>query len=116
MARVANTAEDVYAHIVEFTGGTLTLLDDWMEVEANSDTFTFAVTSTGAANFKLALECSFNGNGNWFTIDVSKTINAAGEYAYFYTGYAVTKIRMRISQITSGTPNLKPHIAVTYEG
>lgn len=116
MARIPNIAEDIYAHIVEFNGGTLTALDDWMEVDANSDTFTFAITSTGSANFKLALECNFNGNGSWFTIDESKTINAAGQYAYFYSGYAVTKIRARISQITSGTPVVTPHIAVTYEG
>ena len=116
MARIANTAKDVYAHVVEHTGGTLTALDNWMEVDAHSDTFTFAVTSVGAANYKLALECSFNGNGNWFVIDTSKTINAAGQYVYFYQGKAVTKIRIRIEQITSGIPDVTPHITVAYEG
>lgn len=116
MARIANTHKDIYAHVVEYTGGKLTALDDWMEVDAFSDTFTFAVTVVGAANFKLALECSFNGNGNWFTIDTSKTINAAGQYVYFYEGKPVTKIRVRIEQITSGTPDVTPHITVAYEG
>lgn len=116
MARIPNTAEDIYAHIAEFTGGKLTAVDDWMEVDAQSDTFTFALSVIGAANFKVDFECSFNGNGSWFTLDTSKTISAAGQYVYFYNGKAVTKIRARISQITSGVPDVTPHIAVAYEG
>ena len=116
MARIPNISEDIYAHVVEFNGGNLTAVNDWMEVEANSDTFTFAISVTNAGNFQLALECNFNGNGSWFTIDESKTINSNGQYAYFYTGRAVTKIRLRIASIASGSPVVTPHIAVTYEG
>lgn len=116
MAAVANTAIDRFTNVVEFTGGTLTAVDDWMEVNAQSSSYTFAATVTGGANFQLALECSFNGNGNWFTIDTSKTINSNGQYVYFYDGKAAAKIRMRIASISSGTPSLVPHIAVAYHG
>ena len=116
MARIANTAKDNYAHLIEYTGGALTAVGDWMEVDAHSDGYTFAATVTNAGNFTLALECGFNGNGNWFTIDTSKTIHSNGEYAYFFTGKPAAKIRMRIASISSGTPNVVPHIAVAYEG
>ena len=116
MARIANTAKDNYAHLIVYTGGALTAVNDWMEVGAHSDGYTFAATVTGGANFTLALECGFNGNGNWFTIDTSKNINSNGEYAYFYTGKPAAKVRMRIASISSGTPNVVPHIAVVYEG
>lgn len=116
MAAVANTAIDRFTNIVEFTGATMTAVDDWMEVNAQSSNYTFAATVTGSANFQLALECSFNGNGNWFTIDTGKTINSAGQYVYFYDGRAAAKIRMRIASISSGTPSIVPHIAVAYHG
>lgn len=116
MGRIANTAQDNYSHLIEHTGGALTAVDDWMEVDAHSDTYTFAAVVTGGANFSLALECSFNSNSNWFTIDTSKTINSNGQYVYFFSGKAAAKIRMRIASISSGTPNVVPHIAVTYEG
>ena len=114
MARIANTAKDNYAHLIEYTGGALTAVGDWMEVDAHSDGYTFAATVTNAGNFTLALECGFN--GNWFTIDTSKTINSNGEYVYFISDKAAAKIRLRIASISSGTPNVLPHIAVTYEG
>jgi len=115
MARIANTGLEHYAHLIEYTGGTLTAVNDWMEVDAHSDGYTFAATVTGGAHFTLALECSFDGI-SWFTIDTSKNINSNGEYAYFYDGKAASKVRMRIASISSGTPNVLPHIAVAYEG
>ena len=116
MAAVLITAKDPFTNIVEYTGGTMTAVDDWMEVNAQSSSYTFAASVTCGANFQLALECSFNGNGNWFTIDNGKTINAAGEYVYFYDGKPAAKIRVRIASISSGTPSLNPHIAVAYHG
>jgi len=116
MAAVAITAKDHFTNIVEFTGGNMSAVDDWMEVPAQSSSYTFAATVTGGANFQLALECSFNGNGNWFTIDSSKTINSNGEYVYFYDGKPAAKIRVRIASISSGTPSITPHIAVAYHG
>lgn len=116
MARIANTAKDNYSHLIEYTGGALTALNDWMEVDAHSDGYTFAATVTGGANFSLALECSFNSDDNWFTLDTSKNINSNGSYVYFYDGKPAAKIRMRIASISSGTPNVVPHIAVSYEG
>ena len=47
---------------------------------------------------------------------VAKTINEAGEYVYYYSGKSTSTIRCRISQITSGTPSVVPHIAVTFNG
>ncbi len=116
MAAKAITAKDYFTNLVEYTGTALTAVDDWMEVLAQSPSYTFAVTVTGGANFQLALECSFNGNGNWFTIDNGKTINSNGQYVYFYDGKPAAKIRVRISSISSGTPNVVPHIAVAYHG
>ena len=116
MANVAITATDRYTNVVEFTGAAMSVLNDALEVPAHSGSYTFAATVTGSANFKLALECSFNGNGNWFTIDTSKTINSAGQYVYFYDGKPAAKIRMRIEEISSGTPAIVPHIGVAYHG
>jgi hypothetical protein len=116
MAKVAVTATDRYTNLVEHTGASMAALDDWMEVPGHSGSYTFAATVTGTSTFKLALEASFNGNGNWFTIDTAKTINSAGQYVYFYDGKPAAKIRMRISQIDSGTPAIVPHIAVAYHG
>ena len=94
----------------------LTALNDAFEVHCDSSEFTFAAVVTGGANFKLALETSFNGNATWFTIDTSKTINSDGQYIYFYTGKPCNNIRMRISEISSGTPSVVPHIGVAYHG
>jgi hypothetical protein len=74
------------------------------------------IANTAKDNYALALECSFNSNGNWFTIETSKTINSNGTYVYFFTGKPAAKVRMRIASISSGTPNVLPHIAVAYEG
>ena len=114
MAAVSVTATDRFTNIVEYTGATMDALDEWFEVVAHSPSYTFAATVTGTATFKLALECSFN--GSWFTIDTAKTINSAGEYVYFYDGKVASKIRMRISEVSSGTPDVVPHIAVAYHG
>jgi len=116
MAAVAITAKDTYTNLVEYTGGAMATLNAWLEVPAHSGSYTFAATVTGGANFSLALECSFNGNGNWFTIDTSKTINSDGQYVYFYDGKPAAKVRMRIASISSGTPSLVPHIAIAYHG
>ena len=116
MAAVSVTATDRFTNIVEYTGATMDALDEWFEVPAESSSYTFAAKVTGTATFKLALECSFNGNGSWFTIDTAKTINSAGEYVYFYDGKVAAKIRMRISEVSSGTPDVVPHIAVAYHG
>jgi len=116
MAAVAVTAIDRYTNLVEYTGDTMDAVNEWIEVPAHSGSYTFAATVTGGANFTLALECSFNGNGNWFTIDTSKTINSDGEYVYFYDGKPAAKIRMRVASINSGTPSIVPHIGVAYHG
>ena len=115
MAAKAITAKDYFTNLVEYTGSTLTAVNDWMEVPAQSPSYTFAATVTGGANFTLALECSFNGT-SWFTIDSSKTINSNGEYVYFYDSKPAAQVRMRIASILSGIPNVLPHIAVVYEG
>ena len=116
MANVGTTITDYFTNTVEVTGNTMASVDDWFEVAAHSSEFAFAANVTSSANFTIALEANFNGNGNWFTIDTSKTITSAGQYVYFYTGKAVTKIRMRIASISSGTVNMTPHIVVAYHG
>ena len=116
MAAVSILSTDHYTNVVEHHGATMTAVNDWMEIPAQSPSFTFAASVTGNANFQLALECSFNGNGSWFTIDSGKTINSNGEYVYFYDGKPAAKIRMRIASINSGTPSINPHIAVAYHG
>ena len=104
-------------NLVEYHESTpLTALNDALEVHADSSEFTFAVTATGVANFKLALESNFNGGATWFELDTSKTINAAGQYIYFYTGKPSNRIRVRISEISSGTPSVVAHIGVAYHG
>ena len=94
----------------------LTAVNDSFEVHADSSEFTFAAVVTGGANFTLAFEASYNGGGTYFQLDTSKTINSNGQYAYFYTGKPANRIRMRISAIASGTPNVIPIIAVAYHG
>ena len=116
MAAVSILSTDHYTNVVEHHGATMTAVNDWMEIPAQSPSYTFAASVTGGANFQLALECSFNGNGSWFLIDTSKTINSNGEYVYFYDGKPAAKIRMRIASISSGTPSISPHIAVAYHG
>ena len=116
MANVGTTVTDRFTNTVEFTGNSMTAVDDWFQVHAHSSEFSFAANVTSTANFTLALEANFNGNGNWFTIDTSKTINAAGQYVYFYNGKPATLIRMRIASISTGTVVLSPHIVVAYHG
>ena len=104
-------------NLVEYHESTaLTAVNDAFEVHADSSEFTFAATVTGGANFKLAFETNFNGGVSWFELDTSKTINSDGQYIYFYTGKPCNKIRMRISEISSGTPSVVPHIGVAYHG
>lgn len=116
MAQVAITSTERYTNVVEYTGAALTAVDDELRVHAHTSDFTFAAEATGSANFKLAFEASFDGGTTWFEIDTSKTINEAGEYVYFYTAKTSSTVRMRISQITSGTPSVVPHIAAAYHG
>jgi hypothetical protein len=116
MANVGTTVVDRFTNTVEFSGNTMSAVDDWLQVAAHSSEFAFAANVTSSANFTIALEANFNGNGSWFTIDTSKTINSAGQYVYFYTGRAATLIRMRIAAISSGTVALTPHIVVAYHG
>jgi len=116
MAAVVNTAVDRFTNAVEHTGSEMTSVDDWMQVHAHSASYSFAANVSSSGNFTLALEANFNGNGSWFTIDTSKTINSAGQYVYFYDGKPATTIRMRIASISSGTVSLMPHITVTYHG
>lgn len=116
MANVGTTITDYFTNTVEVTGNAMASVDDWFEVTAHSSEFAFAANVSSSANFTLALEANFNGNGNWFTIDTSKTINDAGQYVYFYSGKPVTKVRMRIASISSGTVNMTPHVVVAYHG
>jgi len=116
MAIVNVTDTKRYTNVVEYTGGTMTAVDDEMRIHAHASEFTFAFEVTGGANFKLAFEASFNGGTSWYEIDTSKTINSDGEYVYYYSGKSTSTIRCRISQITSGTPSVTPHIAVTFNG
>jgi hypothetical protein len=67
-----------------------------MEVTAHSDGYTFAATVT-TRQLHTGTGMRLRRNGNWFTIDTSKTINSNGEYAYFFTGKPAAKIRMRIA-------------------
>jgi len=105
------------ANLVEHHQSTpLTALNDAFEVHADSSSFTFAVSVTGGANFSLALETTFNSGSAWYTLDTSKTINADGQYIYFYEGKPCHSIRIRIASISSGTPSVTPHIGVMYHG
>lgn len=116
MAAVAITAVSRFTNAVEHTGAEMTSVGEWMQVHAHSGSYAFAASVSSSGNFSLALEANFNGNGTWFTIDTSKTINEAGQYVYFYDGKPATTIRMRIASISSGTVSLIPHIAVSYHG
>ena len=114
MTAVASVAIDRYTNLIEHTGAKLTTVDDWFEVPAHSSSYSMAASVTGSANFKLAIEASFN--SNWFTLESAKTINSAGAYVYFYNGKPAAKIRLRLSEISSGTPDITPYIAVAYHG
>lgn len=116
MAIVNVTDTKRYTNVVEYTGGTMSALNDEFRVHAHASEFTFAFEVTGGANFKLAFETSFNGGTVWYELDTSKTINEDGEYVYYYSGKSTSTIRCRLSQITSGTPSIVPHIAVTFNG
>ena len=116
MANVGTTVTDYFTNTVEMTGNSMASVDDWFEVSAHSSEYAFAADVSSSANFTIALEANFNGNGSWFTIDTSKTITSAGQYVYFYTGKAATKVRMRIASISSGTVSFVPHVVVAYHG
>ena len=95
----------------------LTQVGDALEVHADSSEFCFAADVTGGANFTLSFETKFNaGNGTWYELDTSKTINSDGEYVYYYTGKPTSGLRMRVDAIASGTPSITPPIAVTFNG
>ena len=116
MAIVNVTDTKRYTNVVEYTGGTITALNDEMRIQAHASEFTFALEVTGGANFTLAFEASFNGGTSWYEIDTSKTINSDGEYVYYYSGKSTSTIRVRLDSISSGTPSITPHIAVTFNG
>lgn len=116
MAIVNIVSVERYTNVVEYKGGTMSALNDEFRVHSHASEFTFAFEVTGGANFKLAFEASFNGGNTWYEIDTSKTINEDGEFVYYYSGKSTSTIRCRISQITSGTPSIVPHVAATYNG
>jgi hypothetical protein len=105
-----------FTNIVEYTGGTMAVVNDEMRVFAHASEFTFAFEATGGANFTMAFEATFNGGNTWYEVDTSKTITSDGEYVYYYTGKPTSGIRLRIATIASGTPSITPHIAVTFNG
>ena len=105
-----------YTNVVEYTGGTMTALNDELRVFGHASEFTFAFEATGGANFTMAFEASFNGGTTWYEVDTSKTINADGEYVYYYTGKPSSVVRMRIDAIASGTPSITPHVAIAFNG
>jgi hypothetical protein len=105
-----------FTNVVEYKGGTMTAVNDEMRVHAHASEFTFAFEVSGGANFQLAFEASFNGGTTWYELDTSKTINSDGEYVYYYTGRTSSTIRCRLESISSGTPTITPHIAVTFNG
>ena len=104
-------------NLVEYHESTaLTAGNDALEVHADSSEYCFAAVVTGGANFTLAFESNFNGGSAWFEVDTSKTINTDGQKIWYYTGKPANRIRMRIASISSGTPNVVPHIGVAYHG
>lgn len=111
------TTVERYTNTVEHHESTaLTAENDAFTVSAHSDTYTFVFVATGSANFDVAFELNHSSSTDtWFEIDTSKTINAAGNYQYFYTGKPASQIRLRIDSISSGTPSVEPHIIVAYE-
>jgi hypothetical protein len=109
MAIVNVTKTSRFTNVVEYTGGTMAVLNDEMRVFAH-------VEATGGANFTMAFEATFNGGNTWYEVDASKTITSDGEYVYYYTGKPTSGIRMRIDSIATGTPSITPHIAVAFNG
>ena len=107
-----------YTNTVEHHESTaLAAVNDAFEVACHSDTFTFALVATGSANFTVALELNHSSSTDtWFEIDTTKTINAAGNSEYFYSGKSASRIRCRIASLSSGTPDVEPHIIVHYNG
>ena len=116
MAIVNVTDTKRFTNVVEYTGGTMTALNDEMRVFAHASEFTFAFEVTGGANLTMAFEASFNGGNTWYEVDTSKTINSDGEYVYYYTGKTTSAVRLRIDAIASGTPTITPHIAIAFNG
>lgn len=116
MAIVNVTDTKRFTNVVEYTGGTMTVLNDEMRVFSHASEFTFAFEAVGGANFTMAFEASFNGGVTWYEIDASKTITADGEYVYYYTGKPSSVVRMRIDAIATGTPDITPHIAIAFNG
>ena len=116
MAIVNVTDTKRFTNVVEYTGGTMTALNDEMRVFAHASEFTFAFEVTGGANLTMAFEASFNGGNTWYEVDTSKTINSDGEYVYYYTGKTISAVRLRIDAIASGTPTITPHIAIAFNG
>ena len=116
MAIVNVTDTKRFTNVVEYTGGPMVLLNDELRVFCHASEFTFAFESIGGANFTMAFEASFNGGTSWYEVDSSKTINADGEYVYYYTGKTTSAVRLRIDAIASGTPTITPHIAIAFNG
>ena len=67
IVNVTNTSR--FTNVVEYTGGTMTVLNDEMRVFAHASEFTFAFESTGGANFTMAFEATFNGGNTWYEVD-----------------------------------------------
>ena len=105
-----------FANTIEHHESTaLAAADDTFEVSCHSDNYTFLLKSTGAASFVVALEMSAAGAASdYFAIDTNKTISAAGNYDFSYTGIPAGRVRCRIVSVTSGTPDLEPQIVVRY--
>lgn len=104
-------------NLVEYHESTpLTAVNHALQVHADSSEYCFAAVVTGGANFKIVFEANFNGGNTWFEVDTSKTINSNGQFIWYYTGKPANRIRMRISEISSGTPSVVAHIGVAYHG
>jgi microcompartment protein CcmL/EutN len=112
MAAVAITATNRYATLVEYTGAALTAAEDWFEVPANAASYTLVAAVTGDAEFTLELEGK--AGNTWFALDTTKTITEDGNYGYFVSNKVVTRVRLRLSAISSGEPSVVPSIAVAY--
>ena len=103
-----------FSNTVEHRESTaLAAADDAFEVDCKSDSYTFLLTTTGSAEYVIALEMSTaNAPTEYFAIDTNKTLSSAGNYDYSYTGIPASRVRVRIVSITSGTPNVTPQIIV----
>ena len=114
---MATTVERDTNTVEHHESTALAAVNDAFEVACHADTFTFALVSTGSANFTVALELNHSSSTDtWFEIDTTKTINSAGNYEYFYSGKSASRIRCRTASISSGTPSVEPHIIVHYNG